>query len=243
METNPNLDLSKENIVNVLNSLADPSYQKFSAHLLPPGEKVLGVRLPILRKLAKEILSNPYVKEYLSFTKKKQSIEETLLQGFVIASYPCPLKEKLTYVKRYVSHITNWSTCDSFISSLKFTKKYKKEVLSFLMPYFSSEKEYDIRFGVVMLLNYYHEKEDLEEDFLLLNPLSNKPYFARMGVAWCLSILYIKHPEETYSYLLQSHLDDTTYQKTITKILESSTIVGEERTRVLSLRKRNQPYV
>ena len=56
----------KKEIRQKLLELAEADYQKFSSSLLPNIDNVLGVRLPKLRKLAKEIYTSGNWQEYLA---------------------------------------------------------------------------------------------------------------------------------------------------------------------------------
>ena len=65
--------------------LSDPSYSTIFARLLPnvEAERICGVRLPHLRKLAKEIAKGR-LEAYLEGIGSGANIQETMIQGFVI---------------------------------------------------------------------------------------------------------------------------------------------------------------
>ena len=223
-----------------LEKLAEPDYQKFSAHLLPPGEHVLGVRLPALRKIARSLAAEKNWQDVFS-DHSEPYFEEVMLQGMVIGYLRCGPEERLSYIRDFIPLIHNWSVCDSFCAGLRFTAENlqnKERVWHFLQPYFHSGEEYAVRFACVMLLNYYTETEDLERDLTELDQLSGQPYYASMAVAWAVSMLYVRHPQQMKEYLAHSRLDDTTYARAIRKILESRQIQGEEREAVRALRRK-----
>lgn len=211
-----------------LEDLAEGDYQRFSASLLPNIDNVLGVRLPILRKIAKDI-SNSDWQGFL--TSDAIYMEETMLQGMVIGLIAKDLKA-LPLIENFIPKINNWSVCDSFCCGLKFVSAYKKEVYNFLQLYLNSKQEYEIRFGLVMLLNYYVEEDYLDEIFVVLDEFSSKDYYAQMAAAWLLSICYVKFPELTEEYLNNSKLDDYTFNKAIQKIIESNRIAKNEKLRL-----------
>ena len=134
------------NIRTRLEELSEKDYQKFSASLLPNIDNVLGVRLPVLRKLSKEILKNKDCERFLRTTKFK-CMEEYMLKGMVIGLLKKPIDEILLYVEEFVPLIDNWSVCDSFCCGLKITKDNLESVFDFLLPYFKSKNEYEIRFA------------------------------------------------------------------------------------------------
>ncbi len=202
-----------------LEAMAEPEYGAFHAKLCPGMTGNLGVRTPQLRALAKEIAKGDF-RAYL-LAARDDSYEETLLQGMVIGCAKMDLPERLERVASFVPKIDNWATCDLFCSSLSFTKKYLPETREFLMPYLSSKEEYSLRFGVVMLLDYYITEEWIDDTLRTLARIRHDGYYVKMAVAWAVSICYIHFPEKTEQLLRSSTLDDFTHNKAIQKIRES----------------------
>ncbi|MED4462289.1 DNA alkylation repair protein [Metabacillus fastidiosus] len=216
--------------------LIDTDYQKFAAVLIPNINNILGVRLPELRKIAKQIAKDDW-HTYLE-TAENEYFEEIMLQGMVIGYVKTNMEEILPYVAAFVPKIDNWSVCDSFCTGLKFTKENKRLVWEFLQPYLSSEKEYEIRFGVVMLLNFYIEMEYIGKVLNLLEGVKHEGFYAKMAVAWALSICYVKIPDLTMEYLKNNKLDDFTYNKALQKIVESNRVNKETKSLIRSMKRR-----
>lgn len=208
------------NIRRRLEQEADSKYQKFSASLIPNIDNVLGVRIPVLRKLAKEIIKNSNIEDFLK-TSKFKYMEEYALKGILIGLLKSSCDDVLSYVKNFVPTIDNWAVCDTFCSSLKFTSNNLEIVWDFLQPYFSSKNEFEIRFAYVMLLNYYLNDEYIDKVLKLIDLFKDDRYYAQMSVAWLVSICYIKYPQKTEEYLRKLKLDNWTYNKSIQKICES----------------------
>jgi 3-methyladenine DNA glycosylase AlkD len=219
-----------------LDGLADVKYQAFSAALIPNISNVLGVRLPELRKMAKKITKNEW-RSYLD-QAEDEFFEEVMLQGMVIGYINTDIDELLRYVAAFVPKIDNWSVCDSFCSGLKITHKNKEKVWLFLQPYLKSDIAYDIRFGVVMLLNYYIDEPYIYKVLQLLDQIKHEGYYVKMAVAWAISICFVKLPEPTMSYLYNNHLDDDTYNKALRKITESLRVDQETKTLIRSLKRK-----
>lgn len=225
------------NIRERLESLAEPDFQQFASKLIPniDAGRVLGVRLPKLRKLAKEIVKGDW-RGYLE-AAEENSLEEIMLQGMVIGCAKAELWEILEYVKAFIPKIDNWSVCDSFCAGLKLPKKYPKEMWDFIVPYLKEDRAYCIRFGVVMLLDYYVDKEHVQEALVLLEQITHEDYYVKMAVAWAVSIYYIKLPEETMGFLKENRLDDFTYNKALQKITESLRIEKETKQLIRSMKR------
>lgn len=219
-----------------LMELAEEKYKRFASSLLPTIDNVLGVRLPILRKMAKTIAKG----DWRTYLKQAENdyFEEIMLQGMVIGCVRCNLEEKLLYISDFVPKIDNWSVCDSFCVGLTFTKSNQERVWDFLQPYLQSNKEYELRFGVVMLLNFYVDPLYIHRVFEKLDTIKHDGYYVKMAVAWALSICYVKDPHATLTYLQQSSLDDFTYNKTLQKITESHRVDADTKNRIRSMKRK-----
>ncbi|PTL37991.1 DNA alkylation repair protein [Alkalicoccus saliphilus] len=214
----------------------DTNYQKFAASLIPNVDNVLGVRLPELRKIAKETAKKDW-RTYLE-ENEDEYFEETMLQGMIIGYADAEVEDKLYYVAAFVPKINNWSVCDSFCSSLKFTKNNKERVWKFIQPYLVSEREYEVRFGVVMLLNFYVEENYLDSVLNHLDQINHEGFYAKMAVAWAVSICYIKFPDSTGEFLKNNTLDDFTHNKSLQKITESTRVSKETKMSIRKMKRR-----
>lgn len=232
--------------------MAEPQYRDFSAKLLPEGENLLGVRLPKLRKYAKQIgklYGTIYLNAVLlSELNKKEYMEEILLQGMVIGNLKAENDEELAaifdYIRRYVPKIANWSTCDSFCAGLKITKQYPERMWDLLQAYLTAEQEFAIRFGIVMIINYYINEEYFDQLFPVFNAIGKRhhAYYVEMGLAWAISICYVHMPAKTERYLKDMHakpevLDDFTYHKALQKIVESRCVSSEEKAMIRGMKR------
>ncbi|MBO5478450.1 MAG: DNA alkylation repair protein [Clostridia bacterium] len=219
-------------------SLADEEYQKFHGSLCPGTNNIMGVRVPVLRNFAKEIVKKDW-KTYLK-NADDDYYEEVMLQGMVIGLAKMELKERLEYVEKFVPKIDNWAVCDVTCAGFKFTKKYTKEVWKFLKSYLKSSKEFEIRFGVVMLLDFYITEEYIEDLLTILNGIHHDGYYVKMAVAWAISICYIKFPKETFKLLEKNDLDSFTYNKALQKIIESYRVSKEDKEKMRVLKRENE---
>ena len=226
----------REEIKRRLLELSEEQYRKFSSALLPNIDNVLGVRLPKLRKLAKEIYSSGRWPEYL-LDFEPEYMEETMLQGMLIGLIKVEPEELLRYTRDFVPKINNWAVCDTFCNSLKFTKNNQELVWNFLKPYLASKKEYDIRFAAVMLLNFFVDDKYILKVLEELDKLQTDDYYAQMAIAWAVSICFIKFPDKTYEYLWHSHLSNWIFNKAIQKCIESYRISTEVKEKLQLLKR------
>ncbi len=226
------------NIKMDLMGLADQKYKEFHSNLCPGTENILGVRVPILRNYAKELIKQ-YSLDYLLHTIEDENYEEIMLQGMLIGlSKNLTWKELENCMKEFIPKINNWAICDVFCAGLKMTKKYKKEMFTFIKEYLQSDKEFEVRFAVVMILDYYIEKEYLEEDFQIFNNIKLDAYYVRMAVAWAISVCFIQFYDETINYMKSSTtIEDWSYNKAIQKALESYRITDKQKKELRKLKK------
>lgn len=217
----------KDKIREKLISLSDEKYRKFHSGLCPNTNNIMGVRVPLLRSFAKELVKEDW-KKYLEGAQNEY-YEEIMLQGMVIGLAKMSNEERIQYIQSFVPKIDNWAICDVFCASLKFTNKNLELVWEFLDKYLKSDKEFEIRFGVVMLLDYYIRDEYIKDVLNILNNISHDGYYVKMAVAWAISVSYIKYPNETVIFLKNNNLDDFTYNKSIQKIIESYRVSEEDK--------------
>lgn len=213
------MSYSLEKIRKILLENSDEKYRKFSSSLIPNTDNLLGIRIPFLRKFAKDI-AKTCAEEFLR-EKNCEYFEETMLQGMVIGLVKTDIAQRFVLIKDFLPKIKNWSVCDCFCCGLKFTKDNRKEVLEFLKPYIKSENEYEVRFAAVMLLDYFVNEEYIDTTLALLNEFTHEAYYAKMAVAWAISICYINYPDKTFEFLKRTKISPWVFNKSIQKITES----------------------
>lgn len=196
----------------------DVKYQEFSKKLLPGIDNIIGIRLPILRKLAKEIEFNELTDD---------TFEEVMLQGILIGNIK-DIDEVIVKIKEFVPKIDNWSICDSFVSSLKITKTNLDKMYDLIINY-KSGTCYEKRFLLVMLLNYYLNDEYIELVIDIILTINYSEYYTMMALAWLISKMYINYKSKVI-YLFESNkLNDEVINKSISKIKDSYLVSREDK--------------
>ncbi|HJJ42370.1 MAG TPA: DNA alkylation repair protein [Methanocorpusculum sp.] len=227
-------DINAE-IKELLVRYSEEDYKKFSSKLLPESEVICGVRIPTLRNIAKDIAEGDW-KSYLSHACD-DTFEEVMLQGLTIGYVKAEPSEIIDALKNFIPKIKNWSVCDSSVMGLKAVKKHPDIFWEFIQPYLNDENEYFVRFALVFILAYYVNEKYLKKIFNILDAFSNDGYYAKTAAAWTVSVCYVKFPNETYEYLLNSHLDEFTYSKSIQKIIESYRVNSENKKMLRELKR------
>ena len=208
------MDLREE-----LFSNQDLKYREFHKKLVPNVDenRIIGVRLPVMRKLAKQDFGE----------NKCEYYEEIMIKGFTVANKKCSVEEHLEDLKNFVPMIDNWGVCDSVCSSLKFTEKYKEEMYPFILSYID-KSEFETRFAIVMLIDYYLTDEYIDEVLDIFRKTSGE-YYVNMAVAWAISAAFVKYREKTLALLEEKTLPKDVQNKAIQKIKDSFRVTKEDK--------------
>ena len=118
--------MNGEELDTYLRSIAEPDFRDFTSKLMPGTEGVLGIRLPKLRAIAKDILKEDW-REFLTYPSA--SFEHTMIRAFVIATAPVDIDERLRLTEGFIPEVTNWAINDSFCNSWKIGRKDDPEKL------------------------------------------------------------------------------------------------------------------
>lgn len=221
-----------------LKELSEPEYAKFNKKLCPDTKKqVLGIRIPKLRVLAKEILKEEDWRNFIE-NADINCFEETILKGLVIAYSKIDLKEKLILVKEFIPNMDSWAITDTFCPTLKIKPKELEEIWNFILPYTKSKKEFEARFSIIMMLNYYITEEYVDKVIKAIDEIENDAYYVQMAKAWLIAEIGIKFNEKAMRYLEgENKLDKFTYNKSLQKMIESYRISDETKTMLKNMKK------
>lgn len=200
---------------------------EYYGNVIPGKKPDMGVKIPELRKLAKEIANDDY--RYFLDNNTFETFEAETLQAFVIGYAKDDINVLLGYVKKFIPMIHDWSVNDSLCQNFKIARKHQKEVYDFLMEYLDSEEEYEVRVVAVMLMSHFLNDEYIDRVIKVLDGLKCRDYYSRMGVAWAVATVMAKYRDKCFEYMDNSNLDDWTYNKSIQKMLESYRVNDEDK--------------
>lgn len=235
----------RESIRNELLEISENDFKEFASALIPGIDNVLGVRLPVLRDMAKKIAKGDWRSELA--VEDDIYFEEIMLRGMIIGYANSGIEETLEYMTGFIPRINNWSVCDSFCVSLKIVQKNRARVWEYIQEYIFSEKEFETRTGLIILLDHYikcdadgnrisrlrsvtvddvNNKEEAEGEYIekvlaVLDRKYEQGYYAQMAAAWTMAEAFCTFPYITMNVLKNSKMDDFTYKKTLQKICES----------------------
>ncbi len=222
-------------ILDELKNLAEDDYKTFNSKIIPTEQTTLGIRVPILRKIAKRIEKENAV----AFIQlEKQNIYEMiLLEGMVLSYMGKSFKDLLPYTENFLQKVDNWAQIDSTICGFKSIEKEKDYVLTIVPKWLQSDKEFIVRAGLIMLLAHYVEKDNLEIIFKSSQSVVHNGYYVHMGNAWLISVCMAKFPEETILFFRTNTLDKKTHNKAIQKSRESYRVSKEHKAIINELKR------
>ena len=228
--------MSKNNasyVTEELLSLSEPVYRDFMAKLLPtvPKEKILGVRMPYLRKIAKKIKREGRAAEFISQLPHTY-YEEDAIHAFIIMDFE--YGECISEVKRFLPFVNNWGICDS-LRPLSFSSN-KEALLPLIKEFLHSEHTYAARFGVEMLMLHFLDENFSPEMPLAVSRVNGGDYYLDMMVAWYFATALAIRYEEILPYLIERRLSVWIHNKTISKAVESRRISAEQKEYLKTLR-------
>ena len=227
-------------VLKQLQSLVDPKYQEFCLNLSKDGNgRLLGVRLPKIRKIIKELFKQEKIEDLLSPLPTDAYYEEKFVKAIIIGQLDINEKERLKLVKDFIETIDCWAICDPFCGGLKSARKHQEVYYNFIKPYFQqTEHPYQVRFACVMSLIYFCDDQYLDEIFSFIDGIDTSQYYVHMAVAWLIATLYCANKDRTISKLLEINIDKKTFNKALQKIVESHIPTAQDKEYVKTLKRK-----
>ena len=213
----------------------DLEYKDFNSKLIPniDKDKIIGVRMPVIRKIAKNIVNNNYIDEFLSELPHKYQ-EEKVLHGILLTMKYKNIDVLLDKLDVFLVYVDNWAITD--VISPKIFKKYPDKVYDRIKIWVNSNHEYVIRFGIVSLLQFYLDDNFRLEELELVRNINSDYFYVNMAIAWFYSFALIKRYDDTIIYFENRCLDKWIHNKSIQKAIESYRISDDKKKYLRSLK-------
>ena len=141
-------------------SMSEEKYRDFSKALIPGCDNMLGVRVPLIRKYARELLRENEDWQGL-LEEDDLYFEETMLRGFITGiamAKEDDVKIARKKLNEFLPYINNWSINDGFCKEFRIIDKHHDEFIKGIEKMTASKKEYVARAGLVLLLEHYGKK-------------------------------------------------------------------------------------
>lgn len=218
-------------------ALQDLSYRQFQAKLMPTvdPDRIIGVRMPALRKLAKELKSTAEAEAFLA-ALPHQYYDENNLHGLLLCARS-GYEETVSGLEAFLPHVDNWATCD--LLSPRAFRAHPPQLPEQIRRWLDSGDTYTVRFGLEMLMSFYLDECFRPEYLDWAAEVKNEEYYVRMMVAWYFATALAKQYDAALPYLTDRRLEQWTHNKTIQKAVESYRITPEQKEALRALRWKN----
>ena len=216
-----------EELHKILFSMADEEYRDFQSKLMPtvPKEKIIGIRIPVLRKFAKDFYKKPEAKIFLKSLPHKY-YEEDNLHAFLL-EHEKDFDSCSKAVTEFLPYVDNWATCDSI--SPKVFKAHKTELFEHIKLWIAKKDVYSVRFGIKMLMTHFLDDDFSEEYPKMVAKIKSDEYYIKMMQSWYFATALAKKWDETLPFLVEHRLEHWVHNKTIQKAIESYRITDEQK--------------
>lgn len=203
----------------------DEKFQSFQARLIPniPGESIIGVRTPLLRKMAKRLYAEG-AEDFLADVPHKY-FEENQLHFFIL-SHSKDYDSCVSRVEEFLPYVDNWATCDQ--GSFPIFAKHKEQILEKIKVWIGSEHTYTVRFAVKLLMQFFLDGDFKDEYAEMAAGVRHEDYYVKMMVAWYFATALAKQYDRIIPFFEERRLDPTVHRMAIQKAVESYRISDEK---------------
>ena len=213
--------------IDFLKENKDEKYKNFHQKLLNDDINLIGIRTPILQVIAKEISKGNYT-EFIN-QMNHNFYEEIIIHGLIIGNLKSPLNQIFELLDEFLKYNTNWAINDIVAAKLKIFNKNNDECYSYIQKLINSNNSFDIRLGIVLLLDHYINDNYIDKILKIVLNIKDDNYYVMMALAWLISICYIKYPDKTIEIIKSKKLNKLVHNKAIQKIIESKRVSIDEK--------------
>lgn len=214
--------------------MQDLKYRDFHSALMPTVDRelLIGVRTPLLRSYAKELIKSGNADDFISNLPHRY-YEENNLHSIIL----CSMKDYeriITEIEKFLPYIDNWATCD--ITSPKVFKNHTDKLLEHIPRWIGSTHTYTIRFGIKMLMDFYLDDTFHTEYLNTVASIKSDEYYVRMMIAWYFATALAKQWSYALPYIENKIMDKWVHNKAIQKAVESYRITCQQKEYLKTLR-------
>lgn len=222
-------------ITKKLLSLKEEAYGDFQAKIVPniERERIIGIRIPVLRQLAKELKGQPEVKEFFNMLPHKY-YEENILHIILIEDIR-DYEECMEEIEKFLPYMDCWAVTDDKIP--KVLSKHREELIKSVYRWIQSKETYTCRYGLHMLMSQYLDDDFKPEYLEIAASVRSEEYYVNMMNAWYFATALAKQWDATIPYIEKNELDIWTHNKSIQKAIESYRVTKEHKEYLRTLKR------
>ncbi|TWP21729.1 DNA alkylation repair protein [TM7 phylum sp. oral taxon 346] len=213
------------------------TYAAFNKRIVNTKMPVIGVRVPDLRRLARELASGMSAADISKLLLKAQneSFDYVLLCGLLITHARLDDQMAINLTKQYLPHVDSWAHIDVFVEK---KRRFAGEVWwDFALECLQNEDEFTVRYGVISLMTNFLDEAHIDQVFAVLRNVKHDGYYVKMALAWLYATAAVHFFELTLAELENEHIDTWTRNKSYQKMRESRRFTPEEQAVILKKKK------
>ncbi len=224
-----------DDIEKVLFENRDLKYRDFHSKLMPDYDKskIIGVRMPEVRKIAKSFSENKDIDLFLKDLPHKY-YEENNIHAAIVCEFN-DYEKTAEYLNLFLPFVDNWATCDMI--KPKTFKKNRELLRSDIDRWLASSHSFTVRFAIEMLMTYFLDDRFEEDYFNKVLKVKNEEYYVKMMKAWYFATALAKQWNSAVKVLENEELDVWTHNKTVQKAIESFRVTDEQKIYLRTLKK------
>ena len=226
-----------DNILAKLTNLAqgNESYAAFNQRIVNTKMPVIGVRVPDLRRLARELAPNMSAADISRLLATPSNLYEyVLLCGLLINRARISDEEAIRLTRQYLPCVDSWAHIDIFVEK---KRRFAGEVWwDFALECLQNEAEFTVRYGVISLMTNFLDESHINQVFAALRDIKHDGYYVKMALAWLYATAAVNFFELTLAELENEHIDTWTRNKAYQKMRESRRFTPEQQA-VISKKK------
>ena len=218
-----------------LYALEDLEYKKLVSKLTPniSMDSIIGVRIPEIRKLAKESVNTKEAELFLNNLPHKY-YDENILHGSLLSEIK-DYDKCIEYIDKFLPYIDNWAVCDTLLP--KVFKKNTDKLIEKINVWIKDKHIYTVRFAISMLMRLYLDDNYDKKYLNMVSKVKTDEYYLKMMVAWYFATALAKRWDDAVYYLENNKLDTWIHNKTITKACDSFRITDEQKEYLRKLKR------
>ena len=208
------------------------SYTAFNRRIVNTKMPVIGVRVPDLRRLAKELAGEMSAADISRLLAAPSNLYEyVLLCGLLINRAKISDEEAIRLTRQYLPCVDSWAHIDVFVEK---KRRFAGEVWwDFALECLQNEDEFTVRYGVISLMTNFLDEAHIDQVFAVLLNVKHDGYYVKMALAWLYATAAVNFFELTLAELENGHIDAWTRNKSYQKMRESRRFTPEEQEIIL----------
>ena len=203
----------------------DEQYAAFQRRIITniPPERIIGVRTPVLRRLAKEWKNDA---DAFLADLPHGTFDENQLHSFLVGEVR-DFDRAVALVESFLPFVDNWATCDQL--SPRVFGKTPERLLPYIEKWLASGETYTVRFAIEMLQTHFLGEHYDAKYPAAVAAVRSGEYYVNMMIGWYFATLLTKRYEDGLPFIEGDFLADESRRLAIRKAGESLAIPKERK--------------